>query len=412
MLAGKQKKQQARPGRTRITTAFENDSAQFLQRFPWHKPLEEWNRSEANFLQIKSGLSRHLVRFVRVRRKSFAIKETSAETALREFAAYSRLRQMKIPTLLPVGTVIRDEGDVAVETEIGKQIEHHETGYIVTQLLEFAIPNYFLFRRAFTKTNRARIWDTIIRLFVELHIKGVYWGDASLSNMMIVFAKEEVPEIGLRTVLRALLADAETVEFYPKLSMQMRIADIENFLESMAWTEADMRSSGLLRDPLLTTEDQKYILNRYRDLFAVEQEALSFELITKIDIDKLLGTFQVPGQSKALLQHIYEHKWYLSERKGNEIAINEAAHDWYINVFKPVIGLFAKHAVLDEFPDRTASSLYLDIMLHKYYLSEQIGSDVGLLAALESYARKFKDRTGTMEKMLALSRSVRKLLVG
>jgi len=266
--------------------------------------LEKWGEAGVNFLQIKSGLSRHVVRFVKIRGKAFAVKETSGEAARREFEAYARLHVLGVPTLRPVGTAMRDEGMRSVATEVGNQIERHTTGYLVTQLLEFAIPDYFLFRRAFTKMNRKRIWESIIRLFVLLHSKGVYWGDPSLSNMMIVFGKENIPGLGVRTVLRAVLADAETVEFYPKLSEKMRMADVEYLFESMAWTEADLRSSGILGEPLMTTEDQNYFLRRYRDMMTIEEEEEKFALITKIDVDSLIGPFQAPGQARALLQHI------------------------------------------------------------------------------------------------------------
>ncbi len=402
------KKIPARPTPPNVHFFFEARGVQYLRDLPWDTTLDAWG-GRVKFLQIKSGLSRHIVRFVRVRKRAFAIKETSGETAQREHASYKKLRALEIPTLLPIGTVIRDEGLVPVPTGVGSQLERHATGYLITEVLEYALPDYFLFRRSFAKVNRQKIWEAIIRLFVRLHYKGVYWGDASLSNMMIVFGKEDIPEIGVRTVLRAVLADAETVEFYPKLSPKMRMADIENFFESMAWTEADMRSSGMLRDPLMTPEDQQYIVRRYQDLLAIEEEEQHFELITRIDVDELLGPFQAPGQSKALLQHIYEHKWYLSERDRKEISIGDAALDWYLNVFKPVIAIFNEHSVIDEFPDRTAASLYLDIMLHKYYLSEKMGRDIGVVAAFDSYSKTFKDKGGAMEKMKQLARSVEKL---
>jgi uncharacterized protein DUF4032 len=397
---------------TSLAMTFEKDHIAILQKLPWYKPLSEWTERDARSLKVKSGLSRHLVRFVKVRGKAFAIKETSAETAGREYNAYVQLQQMSIPTLQPVGKVVREDRRVLTETKAATQAESDSTGYVVTRLLEYAIPDYYLFRRAFTKGSRRRIWDAIVRLLVQLHCKGVYWGDASLSNMMVLFVHERFPEIGIRTVLKAVLADAETVEIYPQVSERLRLSDVEYFLETMEWTEADAISSGLVREPLMTDADRKYFMNRYLDLFEIEREEQSFALITKIDVDAMLGPFGARGQSKALLQHIYEHKWYLSERHGREVLIEDAARDWYVNVFKPVIHLFEEFSILEEFPDRTAASLYLDIMLHKYYLSEKFGKDVGLSAAFESYARQFKGRHATMEKMIGLAHSMKKLFEG
>ncbi len=398
------------PARCTITIAVGGAHIADLQRLPWYKPLDQWRSREARFLEVRSGLSRHVVRFIRSRHAAYAIKETTAEVAGRELESYLELTRRGIPTLIPIGTVIRQEGVMAVPTKTGSQPQPVATGYLITQVLEFSLPNYHLFKRAFTTASRRRIWDAIVRLFVQLHCRGVYWGDASLSNMMIVFVKQHFPEIGIRTVLRAYLADAETVEFHPGLSKELRRADVDYFLESMAWTEADMKASGIIREPLMTQDDQRYILNRYLDLYDIEREEQSFEIITKIDVDALLGPFEQKGQAKALLQHIYEHKWYFSEREGREVPVEEAARDWYVNVFKPVLIFFKEFEILDEFPERTASSLYLDIMFHKHLLSEQMGRDIGLVGAFEEYAKQFRQNDRTMKKLNGVTSSIRALL--
>jgi len=260
--------------RATLSLTFDKDDISTLQKLPWYKPLTEWTERDARSLQVKSGLSRHVVRFVKVRGKSFAIKETSAETAEKEYNSYVQLCEMEVPTLRPVGRVIREDRKMLSETKAAPQVESDSTGYVITRLLEYSIPHYHLFKRAFTTVNRNIIWDAIVRLFVQLHRKGVYWGDASLSNMMIVFANQHLPEIGIRTILRAVLADAETVEIYPQLSEKLRLADAEHFLETMAWTEADVISSGIIREPLMTEADQRYIMSRYLDLFEIETGAV------------------------------------------------------------------------------------------------------------------------------------------
>ncbi len=410
MAPARSRRQDSPDAAVELAMRFDDGRERFLQRLPWHKPLANWTRRDARFIPVRSGLSRHLVRFLRSGRHAFAVKETSEESARREYHTYRRLIALGVPSLLPAGFVIRREGLAPVATSVGLQAEPRATGYIVTQLLEYSLPNYILFQRRFRKENRNRIWDAIIRLFIDLHQKEVYWGDASLSNMMIVFAKQRFPEIGTRTVLRAVLADAETIEFLPHLSASMRMADIEHFLESMAWAEEDLRRGGAAPDPLMTAEDQRYVHERYRDLFEAEREAERFELITTIDVDRLLGTFQSKGQSRALLQHITEHKWYLSERKGREVSIGEAAQDWYRSVFTPVLRLFSEYDILDDFPESTAASLYLDIMLHKYYLSEQTGRDVGLYAAFEDYASRRRREGKPVDRMMLLMKSLRAVL--
>jgi len=209
-----------------------------------------------------------------------------------------------------------------------------------------------------------------------------------------------------------VLADAETVEFPPVMSKHLRLADVDYFLESMHWTEADMHASGMITESLMTKEDQDYILQRYLDLYDIEHEEERFELITNMDVDELLGPFEQKGQARALLQHIYEHKWYLSEQEQREVPVAEAARDWYMNIFKPVLKLFSKLDILEEFPESTAASLYLDIMLRKYYLSERMGNDVGLIGAFEDYARTSTHTEKARRKLAGLANSVRKLFAG
>lgn len=352
---------------------------------PWDRPLTAWEGHGVRLLDVKSGLSRHVVRFVDVRGRRFAVKGTSAESAEREYLRYTDLTRLRIPTLRPAGVVFRTDGINAVPTPVGPQFQRSETGYLVTELMENVVPDSFLFRRAFRTENRHRIWDAVIGLFLRLHTKGVYWGDASLANMLIHFSSEPVPGLGRRTLLRAVLADAETVEVHPSLSDALRHADLEYFLESLQWTAADLAAAGAARDPLLTQGDMEYLRRHYSERFAVEREMQTFALVTHIDADRLLGNFDVEGFGALLLRHIEEHKWYLSERQGREVDIAAAAEDWYRTVFRPVCRIFQEYGLLEHFPEKTASSLYVVIMEHKYFMSEREGRDVGLIAAVEDY---------------------------
>ncbi len=361
----------------------------FLANLPWDHRLEDWNRHKVRFVPVKSGLSRHIVRFVESNGHSFAIKETTAESALKELANYHHLKELEIPTLHPVGVVERDDGTLRVETPIGEQIDQNSTAYLITEVMEKVIPDSHLFRRSFTLKSRQRIWDAVIHLFISLHSAGVYWGDASLANMLVRFTTERIPEMGSRTKLAAILADAETVEIHPSISDRMRLSEIEFFLESMLWTEADLKASGIVRDPMMTREDSDYILTHYNERFALGQEMRSFELVTRIDVDRMLGMVDVKGYGTLLLKHINEHKWYLSEKGGKEVPLVESAHDWYNEVFKPVCRILTGHGMGTLFPDKTASTLYVEIMEHKYLMSERQKGDVGLVAALEDYLGKF-----------------------
>jgi hypothetical protein len=383
-----------------------------LAPLPWNEPLEQWQERGARLLQVRSGLSRHVVRFVESAGRRYAIKETTLESAQREHACYVHLTGLSIPTLRPVGVVARDDGPAIVYTSVGPQKQHSVTGYLVTELMDKVIPDSILFRRGFSRENRTRIWDAVVRLFVQLHGSGVYWGDASLANMLIHFSTELVPGLGRRTRLSAVLADAETVEIHPTISDRLRQADLEFFLESMQWTEADLIASGIVRDTLMTQEDSEYLRRSYEELYAVDLEMRSFELVTRIDADRMLGNFDVKGYGKLLLKHIQEHKWYMSERRGGEVSMVEAAEDWYREVFRPVCGIFQEYGLLTYFPDMTASSLYVEIMEHKYFMSQNEKRDVGLVAAVEDYCNRFAPAEPFQRTIQSIVRALRLLFTG
>ena len=390
----------------------EADYLPALSRLPGRKPLDEWNERDATIIPVKSGLSRHVVRFVGTGSARFAIKETTVPTARKELENYRNLLRLELPTLSPAGIVVRDDGVDTVLTKVGTQRQQRETAFLVTELMEKVIPDSHLYRRGFSSVNRRRIWDAVIELFVKLHSSGVYWGDASLANMLIHFSTETVPELGYRTRLRAVLADAETVEIHPSVSDLLRMADVEFFLESMLWTEADLRASGIVRDPIVTQEDQRYLLSQYRDKFAVEQEMRSFELVTHIDVERALGNFDVKGYGRLLLQHISEHKWYISERMRREVPLREAAEDWYRTVFRPVCRVFSEHGLLEFFPEKTAASLYVEIMEHKYFMSERQKRDVGLVAAVEDFCRRFAPQGPMQMTIGSIIRALKTVLTG
>jgi len=95
----------------------------------------------------------------------------------------------------------------------------------------------------------------------------------------------------------------------------------------------------------------------------------------------------VRGYGALLLKHINEHKWYLSEQRGREAPVEKAADHWYAEVFRPVCRLFKEHGLLSMFPEKSASTLYFEIMEHKYLLSEKEEKDVGLVRARETTLR-------------------------
>jgi len=111
-----------------------------------------------------------------------------------------------------------------------------------------------------------------------------------------------------------------------------------------------------------------------------------------------------------LEKHIAEHKWYLSERQKAEVPFADAAGDWLQKVFIPLCELFKEEGVLDFFPGKTASELYVEVMTHKYYLSKAKGKDVGIAYAMRDYARKFGQEPPLAAFWRALAQKMRRIL--
>lgn len=373
-----------------------------LRALPWHLPIAEWGGHGVHLLNIKRGISRHVVIFVRAGRFSFGIKEISESISRKEIDHYEQLLLRGIHTLVPAGFIVREEEPIPVQTPIGVQYERNDIAHTVTVLVDKVLPDSFLYSRNFRPENRRKIWDAIVHLFVQLHSNGIYWGDASLANTLIKFEKRVVPFVGLQTVLIAYLSDAETLEIHPRLSDSMREADVNFFFESMEWINEDLRTSGVMRNDVNAEEDKAYIRERYALLYDVERKKTAFELQTAFSIDKFLGSISNPSYVDQFLKHIEEHKWYISERAQREFALAEATKDWYETVFVPICELFRSEHILEFFTGKTAAELYIEIMNNKYYLSEQAGRDVGMVTAMRDYAERYgaTDRHEPLLKML------------
>ena len=72
-------------------------------RLPWSVPLAEW--SDDYVVPLPRGLSRHIVRIVRVGAGMYAIKETQEEIAFREYRLLRDLQRIGLPAVKPMGVV-------------------------------------------------------------------------------------------------------------------------------------------------------------------------------------------------------------------------------------------------------------------------------------------------------------------
>ncbi|HEU5368587.1 MAG TPA: DUF4032 domain-containing protein [Ktedonobacterales bacterium] len=232
-----------------------------LAALPWEAPLEDWPALGVQAIYVRRGESRHTVLFVEAEKRRYAIKETSPEVARKEISQLLEIRRRGIYALEPVGVVVAPGPPIAVGEIAGvTQYMPGDRGYCITRLAQRVIPQALLYRYPFTRRNRQMLWNAIIALLLNLHERGIFWGDPSLANTLIDLSQHKV---------RALLADAETVELYPgPLEEHRRQEDLAALQESLLWTGEDIRlARGGGQGPLpITEEDLDYIAQHYAAL--------------------------------------------------------------------------------------------------------------------------------------------------
>ena len=189
-----------------------------LLSLPWELPLKAWSAEGVRFVDLPVGPSRHLVRFAVVEGDVLALKELPGHPARREYEALRQLEARDCPPYAPSAWPNGPADDAAI---------------LVTRYLARS----FQFRRLFMRLPEGT-WSTasacstrIANLLVELHRKGVFWGDCSLANTLLVRDGQ---------VLQAHLVDAETTEIHAQLSDGQRAFDLELAVENVAGDLADL----------------------------------------------------------------------------------------------------------------------------------------------------------------------------
>ena len=123
----------------------------------------------------------------------------------------------------------------------------------------------------------------------------------------------------------------------------------------------------------------------------MEQEYAEF--VNNTHLDKLVPNydfrFSIPGQYDKLLQHISVHRWFMGEKLGRSLTDDEAVLGWYREVYLPLVRIIRKDGILEDFPQRTEMDLYLWIIEHRWYLSEERKRRVSLESAAINFRRQF-----------------------
>lgn len=103
-----------------------------------------------------------------------------------------------------------------------------------------------------------------------------------------------------------------------------------------------------------------------------------------------------PGAYRILGEHIQVHRYYMGLDEQRDVSYPEAAAHWYDAVYQPVAQLIRERGLLQEFPDRTETDLYLWLAEHRAELEEALGWDVQPSEAAEDLVTRESRRPRTV----------------
>lgn len=357
---------------------------QELIDLPWNQPLEKWDSSEIKFLDVRKGVSKHLIRFIRTKNFSFAIKQTNPISAYFENESLIKLLQNGIHALRPVGYVFYKKNLFMKNSDPDNVL-----AFLITLLEEKSIPHSILFGWDFTEHNRKLIYEASAELIANLHFNNIYWVDASLANILVKFIKLKDENGRTFTELKAFLADAETVNFLKNISENQKQDDLNNFIQSIE--EVNDALTGK-KNLTIIEEDKKFFHKSYSEHLSLLIKTENFEKLTGLKVKKHFYKISDQYSLDSIIKQIEEHKWYLSEKASREIDMKDAAQDWIKNIYEPTINEFNQLKLFDLFPKTNSLKLYVDIMAHKYYVSLEQNKDVGISFAIKSYCERYSNQ--------------------
>ena len=372
---------------------------------PWATPLEEW--TDEIVIPLPRGLSRHVVRIVRLRERVYAVKETQDAIAFREYRLLRDLQRLGMPAVVPQGVVTG-----RVDTQ-GEDLP----AALITRHLQFSLPYRSLFSHGLTAESVPSLIDAMVVLLVRLHLAGFYWGDVSLSNVLFRRSAGE---------FAAYLVDAETGELHEEVSPRMRDHDITVGCENIFAELMDLSASGAVRTPIDGFAVIEHLRTRYDDLWReltdeehfrademwrIEQRVerlndLGFD-VDELDIVTDLGGDTIRIQPKVVdLGHHCRELQALTgmnvednqaRRLLNDLASYTAHYDlgredkqlvasrWMHQIFEPIMALIPPDATGKLEP----AEIFHEILEHRWYLSEQAGHEVDIHETARDYIARF-----------------------
>ena len=372
---------------------------------PWSTCLEEWPGDVV--VPLPRGLSRHVVRIIRLGSRTYAVKETQDDIAFREYRMLRDLQRLGLPAVVPQGVVTGRTSDQGEELPAALLTEH----------LQFSLPYRSLFGHGLTAESIPSLIDALVVLLVRLHLAGFFWGDVSLSNVLFRRSAGE---------FAAYLVDAETGELHESVGDGMRRHDITVGCENIFAELMDLEASGAVRQPIDGFAVVQHLRERYDALWRelTDVEELRADEIWRIgqrverlndlgfDVDELDIVTDLDGDTVRIQPKVVElghHRRELQALTGmtvednqarrllNDIASYTAHHDlgredrhlvasrWMHEVYEPITAMIPPDASRKLEPPE----VFHEILVHRWYLSEAAGREVDIFETARDYIERY-----------------------
>ncbi|QZY28723.1 DUF4032 domain-containing protein [Nocardioides coralli] len=368
---------------------------------PWSTPLEDWGDDVV--VPLPRGLSRHVVRIVRLDDRVYAVKETVEDIAFREYRLLRDLQRLGLPAVVPQGVVTGRTDDREEELPAA----------LITEHLQFSLPYRSLFSHGLSVDNVTSLIDALVVLLVRLHLTGFYWGDVSLSNVLFRRSAGD---------FAAYLVDAETGELRDELSPQLREHDLTVGCENVFGELMDLQASGTVTGEVAGAEVVERLRTQYAALWAELTGAEEFgadelwrieQRIERLndlgfDVDELDIVTDFGGDTLRIQPKVVElghHQKELQALTGLNVEDNQArrllndlasftanfdlgredrhlvANRWLTEIYEPIIAMVPADARGKLEP----AEVFHEILVHRWYLSEQAGKEVSIFDTARDY---------------------------
>lgn len=111
--------------------------------------------------------------------------------------------------------------------------------------------------------------------------------------------------------------------------------------------------------------------------------------------------FTSAGRYDEILEHILVHKYFLNQKRSDEIPFEAAVYSWYENVYSPIIAAIDELGLLSRFPGRTASDLYVYIVKYWDDLKKKYGLNYAVADAAKGFGEIYgKSKSARMRTRL------------